>query len=132
LRNGDFWDATLMMGTLHSSETYHLVRATRRNISEDAILHSHRRENLKSYVTIPFYHYHTAASDLSGGVVHCCLVTASHIGDSSACGIATSQAGDHLSLTAVLPTATIKQTNFVAFIHKKTIPTELPPPVGEF
>jgi hypothetical protein len=27
-----------------------LTRATRRKISEDAILHSHRRENLKSYV----------------------------------------------------------------------------------
>jgi hypothetical protein len=26
-----------------------LTRATRRNIQEDAILHSHRRENLKSY-----------------------------------------------------------------------------------
>jgi hypothetical protein len=25
-------------------------RATRRNIPEDAILHSHRRENIKSYV----------------------------------------------------------------------------------
>jgi hypothetical protein len=26
-----------------------LTRATRRNFSEDGILHSHRRENLKSY-----------------------------------------------------------------------------------
>jgi hypothetical protein len=26
-----------------------LIRTTRRNIPEDAILHSHRRENLKSY-----------------------------------------------------------------------------------
>jgi hypothetical protein len=29
-----------------------LTRATRRNIPEDAILHSHRRENLKSYIKI--------------------------------------------------------------------------------
>jgi hypothetical protein len=28
-----------------------LTRATRRNIAEDAILHSHRRENLTSYIT---------------------------------------------------------------------------------
>jgi hypothetical protein len=36
--------------TLSSSETSILTRATRRNILEDAILHSHRRENLKSYI----------------------------------------------------------------------------------
>jgi hypothetical protein len=32
-----------------SSETSVLTRATRRNNPEDTILHSHRRENIKSY-----------------------------------------------------------------------------------
>jgi hypothetical protein len=32
-----------------SSETSVFTRATRRNNPEDTILHSHRRENLKSY-----------------------------------------------------------------------------------
>jgi hypothetical protein len=39
-----------MKGALSSSETAVLTRATRRNNPDDTILHSHRRENLKSYM----------------------------------------------------------------------------------
>jgi hypothetical protein len=41
---------TLMKKALSFSETSALTRATLRNILEDAVLPSHRRENLKSYI----------------------------------------------------------------------------------
>jgi hypothetical protein len=43
---------TLMNEALRSSETSFLARATLRNISEDAIIHSHSRGNLKSIINL--------------------------------------------------------------------------------
>jgi hypothetical protein len=43
---------TLMMKAIHSSGTSVLTGATRRHIAEDGILHNHRHENIKSYITL--------------------------------------------------------------------------------
>jgi hypothetical protein len=42
----------MMMEALDSFETSVLTRARRRYVPEDGILHSHRRENLKSYIAL--------------------------------------------------------------------------------
>jgi hypothetical protein len=41
---------SLMMEATSSSETSVLTRATQHNIAQDSILHTHCRENLKSYI----------------------------------------------------------------------------------
>jgi hypothetical protein len=44
--------ATLMMEGTGSSEMLVLIKSPRHYIPEDGILHSHRRENLKSYIAL--------------------------------------------------------------------------------
>jgi hypothetical protein len=43
---------TLMMEAIRTSEISVITKVTQRNVSEDGILHSHRREILKSYLAL--------------------------------------------------------------------------------
>jgi hypothetical protein len=43
---------TLIIEVIHSLKVSDLIRATWYDIPEDGILHSHRRENLKSYIAL--------------------------------------------------------------------------------
>jgi hypothetical protein len=44
--------STLKMEAIRSSKASVLTRATRRHTTEGSILHSHGRENLKSYIAL--------------------------------------------------------------------------------
>jgi hypothetical protein len=49
----------LMMEVICFSETSALTRASRRNNPGDGILHSHRRETIKSFLQLQSYNYPT-------------------------------------------------------------------------
>jgi hypothetical protein len=55
---------SLIMEAILSPETSVLIRVTRRNIPEDTILHSHRRQNLKSYTCVIIYHLYSCRMSL--------------------------------------------------------------------
>jgi hypothetical protein len=42
----------LMLEAIRASETSFLTRVALRNVAEDGVLHSHCRENLKSYIAL--------------------------------------------------------------------------------
>jgi hypothetical protein len=74
----------LMKEALSFSETSVLTRATRRNIPEDTILHSHRRENLKFYMLImcsysAYYFHRDDAGDISSEMSVLTRATRSYI-----------------------------------------------------
>jgi hypothetical protein len=59
---------TLIMEALRSSETSVITRAIRRNVPEDAILHSHDRENFKSCNVLIVFRFSNQTSHIG---IHC-------------------------------------------------------------
>jgi hypothetical protein len=65
LKNGVFWV---------------LTRATRRNIPEDTILHSHRRENLKSYIFYIPLRFFFCESKVAHVIAHIVMILLHQLG----------------------------------------------------
>jgi hypothetical protein len=72
---GNLFSSTLKMEAIRSSETSVNTTSTRRHIPEDSFLHSHRRENLKSYIGVQCLPECERVNAEMSGLPHCFVLS---------------------------------------------------------